>query len=67
MEVIVLSANPDSCSGACERPGLPVSGMVLADQIKSLDWSERRAEFIANPGRDLLEDVLGRLAPLLGY
>jgi mRNA interferase MazF len=48
-------------------PGFPVSGMVLADQIKSLDWSERRAEFIGNPGRDFLEDVLGRLAPLLGY
>lgn len=47
-------------------PGLPVSGMILADQLKSLDWSERRAEFIANAGRDLLEDVLGRLAPLLG-
>ena len=47
--------------------GLPVSGMVLADQLKSLDWSKRRAEFIANPGRDLLDDVLGRLAPLLGY
>jgi len=48
-------------------PGLPVSGMVLADQLKSLDWSQRRAEFIANPGRDLLEEVLGRLAPLMGY
>jgi mRNA interferase MazF len=47
--------------------GLPVAGMVLADQVKSLDWLERRAEFIANPGRDLLDDVLGRLAPLLGY
>jgi mRNA interferase MazF len=47
--------------------GLPASGMVLADQIKNLDWSERRAEFIGNPGRNLLEDVLGRLAPLLGY
>ena len=47
--------------------GLAVSGMVLADQVKSLDWSARRAEFIANPGRELLDDVLGRLAPLLGY
>jgi mRNA interferase MazF len=48
-------------------PGLAVSGMVLADQLESLDWLERRAEFIVNPGRDLLDDVLGRLAPLLGY
>lgn len=48
-------------------PGLPVSGVVLADQIKSVDWSERRAELIAGTGRDFLEEVLSRLAPLLGY
>jgi mRNA interferase MazF len=48
-------------------PGLAVSGMVLADQVKSLDWAARRAEFIANPGKELLDDVLGRLAPLLGF
>jgi mRNA-degrading endonuclease toxin of MazEF toxin-antitoxin module len=41
--------------------------MVLADQVKSLDWAARRAEFIANPGKELLDDVLGRLAPLLGF
>ena len=47
--------------------GSPVSGVALADQLKSVDWSERRAEFIACAGRDFLEEVLGRLAPLLGY
>jgi mRNA interferase MazF len=47
--------------------GSPVSGVVLADQIKSLDWGERRAELIGSAGRDLLEEVLGRLAPFLGY
>ncbi len=26
--------------------GLPVSGVVLADQLKSLDWKIRRAEFL---------------------
>ncbi len=48
-------------------PGLPVSGVVLADQIKSIDWSARRAELIAGTDRDFQEDVLSRLAPLLGY
>ncbi len=49
------------------QPGLPVTGVVLADQIKSVDWSERRAEFIAPTGRDFLEEVLRRLEPLLAY
>lgn len=36
--------------------GLPVSGVVLSDQLKSLDWIVRRAEFIAAlPGKELLE------------
>ena len=26
--------------------GLPVAGVVLADQVKSLDWRARRAEFV---------------------
>jgi mRNA interferase MazF len=47
--------------------GLPVSGMVLVDQLKSVDWSARRVEFIASVGQDLLEEVLARLGPLLGY
>jgi len=48
-------------------PGLPVSGVALADQIKSVDWLERRAEFITVAGHDLMEEVLSRVAPLLGY
>jgi mRNA interferase MazF len=47
--------------------GLPVSGVALADQLKSVDWSGRRSEFIAAAGRDFLEEVLSRVAPLLGY
>ena len=46
---------------------LAVGGVVLADQIKSIDWTERRAEFIVGAGREFLEEVLSRLAPLLGY
>jgi mRNA interferase MazF len=26
--------------------GLPVSGVILADQVKSLDWNARQAEFL---------------------
>ena len=28
-------------------PGLPVTGVILADQVKSLDWRVRKAEFIS--------------------
>lgn len=28
-------------------PGLPVAGVALSDQLKSLDWNIRRAELIA--------------------
>jgi mRNA interferase MazF len=48
-------------------PGLPVSGVVLADHIKSLDWRARRAELAAQLPSEVLQDVLDRLAPLLGY
>ena len=27
--------------------GLPMSGVVLADHVKSADWSARRAQFVA--------------------
>jgi mRNA interferase MazF len=48
-------------------PDSPVSGVVLADHVKSVAWSERRAEFIFSGGRELVEEVVGRLDPLLGH
>ncbi len=46
--------------------GLSISGVILADHVKSLDWRERQAEKAGVvPGR-ILEDVRDRLAPLLG-
>ena len=47
--------------------GLPVSGVALADQLKSVDWAARRVEFIVAAGSDFLEEVRSRLAPLVGY
>src|SRR5436190_22112077 len=35
--------------------GLVVSGVILADQIKSLDWKARKAEFAAATGDDVIE------------
>lgn len=44
---------------------LPVSGVVLADQVKSLDWRARRAELAARLPDDVSAEVVGKLATLL--
>lgn len=46
--------------------GLAVNGVVLADQIKSLDWKVRKAEFAALTSDDVVEDVLALVLPLIG-
>jgi len=45
--------------------GLPVTGVVLADQVKSLDWRARRAELAGRLPRDASAEVIGKLATLL--
>lgn len=46
--------------------GLAVSGVILADQIKSLDWKVRKAEFAASTPDEVTEDVLALVLPLIG-
>ena len=46
--------------------GLPVSGVILADQIKSLDWMVRKAEFASRTSEAVIEDVVALVLPLLG-
>lgn len=45
--------------------GLSVEGVVLADQIKSLDWKARRAEFAASTNPAFAGDVLALILPLI--
>ena len=45
--------------------GLPVSGVVLADQVKSLDWRARRAQFVAQLPDNTSAEVLGKLVAVL--
>ena len=45
--------------------GLPVGGVVLADQVKSLDWRARKAEFAGRLPADASDEVLGKLGALL--
>ena len=45
--------------------GLEVSGVVLADQVKSLDWKARRARFCCTVPSATVAEVLRRLAPFI--
>jgi mRNA interferase MazF len=45
--------------------GLPVSGVILSDQIRNLDWVEREAQFICRVPESVLEEVLAKLSLLL--
>jgi mRNA interferase MazF len=45
--------------------GKKINGVVLADQIKSLDWKVRTAAFIEKADAVVLEEVLSKLSLLL--
>jgi mRNA interferase MazF len=43
-----------------------VTGVVLSDHVKSLDWNARRVEFAEKAPVDIVTDVRERLRVLLG-
>ncbi|MCT0217841.1 endoribonuclease MazF [Synechococcus sp. CS-1329] len=45
--------------------GSAVSGVVLSDQLKSLDWRSRKVRFIERASSDVLAMVTARVLPLL--
>ena len=45
--------------------GFPVSGVVLSDQLKSLDWRQRRAAFICVLPESVTQEVLKKVEALL--
>ena len=46
--------------------GVGLTGVILSDQVKSLDWRARQADFIIALPDDVVEDVLAKLRTLLG-
>lgn len=44
-----------------------IGGVILADHLKSVDWKERRAEVAGRIPQEVLDEVLSRLFPLLGF
>ncbi|MEI6290911.1 MAG: endoribonuclease MazF [Chloroflexota bacterium] len=45
--------------------GLKISGAILADQVKNLDWKVRQAEFVCNLPDAALEEVMQKLGTLI--
>ena len=43
-----------------------VTGVVLSDQVKSLDWRIRKAEFISSLPSGTIDEVLMKLGTLVG-
>lgn len=44
---------------------LTVSGVVLADQVKSLDWQAREAQFACKAPAEAVEDVVMKILVLI--
>ena len=42
-----------------------IQGVILADQVKSLDWRDRKATFICKAPGFIINDVLGLLNTLI--
>ncbi len=45
--------------------GLPATGVVLVDQIKSLDWRTRHTEYLCTLPNTTLSDILRKLQTLV--
>lgn len=44
---------------------MKTSGVILADQIRVLDWKSRGARFIEKADSDVLEEALAKISPLV--
>jgi mRNA interferase MazF len=46
--------------------GLRVSGVILADQVKSLDWQSRDGKFLCQLPRAIVRESIAKMSSLLG-
>ena len=42
-----------------------ISGVILSDQIKSLDWKTREIEFIVHESSEKLEEIINKINTLI--
>ena len=45
--------------------GEAVTGVVMADQLRSLDYRARRTQEIGECSQDLLQEILSRIEPIM--
>ena len=45
--------------------GLPIAGVILSDQVKSLDWQARNAELICTLTDEAISEIIQKLSVLL--
>ncbi|GAA3411620.1 endoribonuclease MazF [Paenibacillus hodogayensis] len=44
---------------------LPIEGVILSDQVKSLDWQSRQATFICKVSDDTMAEVISKMELLI--
>jgi mRNA interferase MazF len=44
---------------------LKISGVIISDQVKSLDWKVRNAEFIVKAPAGIVAETIGKLSALI--
>jgi mRNA interferase MazF len=42
-----------------------INGVVLSDQIKSLDWKTRETEFITKESSEIIDEIISKISVLL--
>ena len=43
-----------------------ITGVVLADQVRSMDWRARYAQHIGKATPDVVDEVVGKIASMIG-
>jgi len=46
-------------------PSMPVTGAVLCDQVRNMDWQQRTAEFIGTLPTPVINEILARFRALV--
>jgi len=44
-----------------------IQGVILSDQIKSLDWKKRKAEYICQISKEILSELIGKIRTLIDF
>ena len=43
------------------------SGVVLTDQVRALDWQQRKAKFVENATSEVIEEALAKISTLISF